>query len=175
MNDGIPSVTNLREATPDDDEAVTSLVTAYLMWAHRILRDEFAVDEPPTDAAHVRDSLPTLRRPGALTLLAERQGQAIGVGAVRGLGTEVVEIKRMYVAPEARGLNIGAGLLDRLLDEARNEGAKTVRLDTCVFMTDAQRLYRSRGFLERIPYEETEIPERLQQYWLFFERSLRVR
>jgi hypothetical protein len=47
-----------------------------------------------------------------------------------------------------------------------------VRLDTCEFMTDAQRLYRSRGFVERDPYEGTEIPERLRTYWLFFERPL---
>ena len=47
-----------------------------------------------------------------------------------------------------------------------------LRLDTVCFMTDAQRLYRSRGFVERPPYDETEIPEPLRQYWLFFERAL---
>lgn len=49
--------------------------------------------------------------------------------------------------------------------------AVVVRLDTCRFVTDAQRLYRSRGFEERGPYEGTEIPSRLQEHWLFFERS----
>jgi hypothetical protein len=39
-------------------------------------------------------------------------------------------------------------------------------------MTDAQRLYRSRAFAERPPYEGTEIPARIQQYWIFFERML---
>jgi hypothetical protein len=38
-------------------------------------------------------------------------------------------------------------------------------------MTDAQRLYRSRGFVERTPYEGTEIPTRLQHLWIFFERT----
>jgi hypothetical protein len=51
-------------------------------------------------------------------------------------------------------------------------GAATLRLDTCRFMSDAQRLYRSRGFAERTPYEGTEIPPRLQHHWVFFERSL---
>jgi hypothetical protein len=50
--------------------------------------------------------------------------------------------------------------------------ARTVRLDTCLFMSDAQRLYRSRGFLERPPYAESEIPAHLQQYWMFFEKAL---
>ena len=39
-------------------------------------------------------------------------------------------------------------------------------------MTDAQRMYRSRGFIERSPYEGSEIPEHLQRHWLFFERDL---
>jgi hypothetical protein len=37
-------------------------------------------------------------------------------------------------------------------------------------MAEAQRLYRSRGFVERPPYEGTEIPQHLQKHWLFFER-----
>jgi GNAT superfamily N-acetyltransferase len=78
----------------------------------------------------------------------------------------------MYVDPDARGDHLGARILDRLIDTAREAGASVVRLDTCEFMTDAQRLYRSRGFVERDPYEGTEIPERLRTYWLFFERPL---
>ena len=51
-------------------------------------------------------------------------------------------------------------------------GAQVLRLDTVRFMTDAPRFYRSRGFLERPPYEGTEIPESLRKHWLFFERAL---
>ena len=78
----------------------------------------------------------------------------------------------MYVVPRWRDRHVGSALLDALLDEARARRANLVRLDTCRFMTDAQRLYRSRGFVERPPYEGTEIPERLRQYWIFFERRL---
>jgi N-acetylglutamate synthase-like GNAT family acetyltransferase len=162
----------VREATPEDDDAVVELMTAYLTWAHTILCEQYGVEEPPTDPALVRDSLAALRRPFAMTVLAERGRHAIGVGAVRGLNTDVAEIKRMYVDPAARGVHAGAAVLDRLLTEARGAGAKIARLDTAVFMTAAQRLYRSRGFTERSPYEGTEIPERLQKYWLFFERPL---
>jgi GNAT superfamily N-acetyltransferase len=77
----------------------------------------------------------------------------------------------MYVAPEYRGLRVGSRLLDRLLEEAGRMDAGTVRLDTVRFMADAQRLYRSRGFVERTPYAGTEIPPHLQQYWIFFERG----
>ncbi len=68
---------------------------------------------------------------------------------------------------------MGSALIDRLLTEARETfAATTVRLDSCRFMTDAQRLYTSRGFTEREPYEETEIPAQMRQYWRFYELDL---
>ena len=60
-----------------------------------------------------------------------------------------------------------------VIDQATAAGATAVRLDMVRFMTDALRLYRSRGFSECPPYEETEIPSRLRQHWLYFERRLR--
>jgi hypothetical protein len=63
-------------------------------------------------------------------------------------------------------------ILDRLLDEARAMGAQILRLDAVRFMTDAQRLYRSRGLGERSPYEGTERAEPIRKYWIFFERAL---
>src|SRR5262245_41741589 len=144
----------------------------YLEWAHQILRERHRIEEPPTDPLLVRESLATLRRPGAMILLAEHRDRAIGVGAVRGLTGSVAEVKRMYVDPSMRGMHVGAAILDRLLDDGRRAGSSLARLDPCEFMTDAQRLYRSRAFVERGPYEGTEIPERLQRYWRFFERIL---
>jgi GNAT superfamily N-acetyltransferase len=76
----------------------------------------------------------------------------------------------MYVAPAWRNRQVGSAILDQLLDIAVQMGASTVLLDTCRFMTDAQRLYRSRGFVERSPYEGTAIPLRLQHLWISFER-----
>jgi GNAT superfamily N-acetyltransferase len=163
----------VREATPGvDDDAVTALMVEYLTWALRRLRQEYGVDDPPTEPALVRDSLAAYRRPNALILLAEATGSPVGVGALRRHAAGVAEVKRMYVTPSARLGHIGSAILDRLIGEARGMNAQILRLDTCRFMTDAQRLYRSRGFVERGPYPETEIPPRLQQHWLFFERRL---
>jgi GNAT superfamily N-acetyltransferase len=166
----------LREASPDaDGDAVAALMVEYMTWAHGRLRDEFDVDDPPPDPALVRSSLAAYRRPDAVILLAEHGGRGVGVGALRRLEGGVLEIKRMYVIPEARSRHIGSAILDRLIDEAQTIGARVLRLDTCRFMTDAQRLYGSRGFVERAPYEGTEIPPRLQQYWLFYERQMEPR
>ena len=99
---------------------------------------------------------------------------AAGCVALQPLSEDAGEVKRMYVRPSGRGEGLGAALLDRLIEEARALDATTLRLDTCRFMTDAQRLYRSRGFQERDPYPESEIPPRIQRHWLFFELDLRA-
>ena len=154
-----------------DDDAVTALMVEYLAWAHDRLRSEYGVTEPPADPGLERSKLIQYRRPRGLLLLAEVQGEAAGVGALRWLDDAVAEVKRMYVRPSSRGAHVGSALLDRLLDETTVRQATTVRLDTVRFMADAQSLYRSRGFEERPAYEGTEIPPRLQQYRLFFERQ----
>lgn len=170
----MPSRSPVRRATPGtDDDAVSALMVDYLSWALDRLREEYGIDDPPTEPRLVRESLPLFQQPDGLTVLAEENdGRVVGVGALRRHGGAVTEVKRMYVAPEARGRHLGSAILDRLIAEAGETGARLLRLDTCRFMTDAQRLYRSRGFSERDPYPETEIPPRIQRHWLFFEREL---
>jgi GNAT superfamily N-acetyltransferase len=163
----------VREAQPgDDDDAVAQLIVDYLAWADGRLRSEYGVDLQPQTNERVLASLGGFRPPAGLLLVAEYEGRAVGVGALRRLADTSAEVKRMYVAPEARSLHIGSAILDRLIDEGRAWGASALRLDTCDFMTDAQRLYRSRGFVERQPYEGTEIPPEVQEFWIFFERML---
>ena len=169
----LPQATHIRDAEPGaDDDAVVQLMTDYMTWAHERLANEFDVDEPPADPAEIRDHLDDYRPPRGRLLLAECEGEPAGVGALRMLGDDVAEIKRMYVSPDWRDRHLGSAILDRLLDEARARRSRIVRLDTCRFMNDAQRLYRSRGFKERPAYEGTEIPERIRQHWIFFERQL---
>lgn len=162
----------LREAMVSDDDAVVALMCTYLKWVHAMLSERHGIEIPAADASLVRDSVAGLRRPSAMIVLAERDGDAIGVGAVRNLDTPIAEIKRMYVSPAARGLHVGSDLLDRLIAESQDAGAERVRLDSADFMTDAHRIYRSRAFIERPPYPGSEIPEAIQQHWLFFERAL---
>jgi GNAT superfamily N-acetyltransferase len=163
----------LRRADPGvDGEVAAALMVEYLTWGNQRLRDEYGVVEPPTDPSFERERLGAYKPPAGVLLIAECDGDPAGVGGLRMLSAGVAEVKRMYVVPRWRDRHVGSALLDALLDEARARRANLVRLDTCRFMTDAQRLYRSRGFVERPPYEGTEIPERLRQYWIFFERRL---
>lgn len=165
----------LREAEAGADDATAAgLMVEYLVWANGRLLKEYAINDPPTDPRGVLDGIGEYHRPRGVLLLAEVGGRPAGVGALRRLGGAVAEVKRIYVVPSWRGRHIGSAIVDRLIDEARGMGATTLRLDTCRFMVDAQRLYRSRGFTERAPYPESEIPPRLHRHWAFFERGLDV-
>ena len=61
--------------------------------------------------------------------------------------SDIGELRRMYVAPSARGQGLAHRLLDALLDEARQRGYASVRLETGVNQPEAMRLYQSAGFL----------------------------
>ena len=77
--------------------------------------------------------------------IAEQDGRVIGSAALRDLG-DAVELKRMYLRPEARGLGLGKQLLGLALDWARLHGKSVMRLDTSERMVAAQRLYEAHGF-----------------------------
>ncbi|SHF25238.1 Acetyltransferase (GNAT) family protein [Kaistia soli DSM 19436] len=94
---------------------------------------------------------------GALLIARDADGLAIGCVALRPFAPEVVEMKRMYVAPEGRGLGLGRGLLQAVLREARRLGAREILLDTLPELSAAIALYRSAGFTEIPPYYATPI------------------
>ncbi|MGY2078953.1 GNAT family N-acetyltransferase [Modestobacter sp. SYSU DS0657] len=83
----------------------------------------------------------------AVVLLArDDDGTPIGCGALRPLGPDEAEIKRMYVVPGARGRGVSRLLLAGLEAEAVTRGWTTVRLETGVRQPEAIALYRSTGY-----------------------------
>lgn len=70
----------------------------------------------------------------------------VGSVALRDLGGQALELKRMYLRPDQRGRGLGKQLLDVALGYARATGAEVIRLDTSERMVAAQRLYEAYGF-----------------------------
>lgn len=89
-----------------------------------------------------------LTRPAGLLLLARLRGRPIGCGALKFHPRRPAELKRMWVAPEARGLGIGRRLLLELERLARDHGVRTLRLETNGSLTEAIALYRKTGYRE---------------------------
>src|ERR1700742_7092 len=83
--------------------------------------------------------------PNGCLLIARMEGNVIGCGALRTLANDVGEIKRMWIAPDARGLGLGRRLLAELESQAMRRGYRIVRLDTNATLDEALQLYRSSG------------------------------
>lgn len=101
-------------------------------------------------AAGLRELLP----PRGALLIARLFGEPVGCGGLRILEPRVGEIKRMWIAPGARGLGIGRRLLEALERIARRRRLRVVRLDTNESLKEALQLYRSSGYREIGPYND---------------------
>lgn len=108
--------------------------------------DAFSSSLYPAESNHF-DAPETMAAANVCFLVALREGEPVGCGAVKHCG-EWGEIKRMYVGPSARGNGIGFKILSVLLGWARVQGLSLVRLETGPLNTGALRLYRRFGFEE---------------------------
>ena len=97
-------------------------------------------------------------RPRGRLLLAMEGEEPAGCGALRPIAPGIAELKRMWVRPAFRGRGLGRAIAEALLAAAREEGYRTVRLDTLDWMREARALYRSLGFRDIAPYYDNPLP-----------------
>ncbi|WP_201403081.1 GNAT family N-acetyltransferase [Kaistia sp. 32K] len=94
---------------------------------------------------------------GELLLARAASGLPLGCVGLRPLDAEICEMKRLYVAPDGRGLGVGRALVDALVAEARRIGYREMRLDTLPSLGAALALYGKTGFRRIEPYYATPI------------------
>jgi GNAT superfamily N-acetyltransferase len=83
----------------------------------------------------------------SLVLLARDDADAVlGCGALRQLGPDTAELKRLYVVPAARGRGVSKVVLAALEDAARERGWTTLRLETGPRQPEAIALYSGAGY-----------------------------
>jgi DNA-binding MarR family transcriptional regulator/GNAT superfamily N-acetyltransferase len=104
--------------------------------------------------------------PAGVLLVATLHREPVGCGALKLPGGAPAEVKRMWVAPSARGLGLGRRLLSELEAYALAAGARTVRLETNRVLAEAIALYRATGYREVAPFND----EHYADHW--FEKIL---
>jgi GNAT superfamily N-acetyltransferase len=99
--------------------------------------------------------------------LAWRDGRAIACGALKRIDAQSVEIKRMWVSPDARGQGVAKAVLTALEAEAAKSGAVRIILDTNKALLEAHAFYRKAGYREIARYNDNPYAH------LWFEKRLR--
>jgi putative acetyltransferase len=148
----------IRQAiTPADIAQARALFEEYAAW--------LAVDLCFQGFAEELATLPgAYAPPRGRLLLAGSADAAAGCIALRELAIAGAaagatgEVKRLYVAPAARGTGLGAALARALIREARAIGYAELKLDTLDFMSEAQALYGRLGFSRCAPYYDNPLP-----------------
>ena len=101
-------------------------------------------------------------------LVAREQGRALGCGAFVLGEAGQAEMKRVFVAPAARGKGVARALMEALEREAAQRGVTLMQLETGIKQPEAIALYRKFGYAERGPFGSYQ-PDPLS---LFMEKRL---
>jgi putative acetyltransferase len=111
------------------------------------------------DLSHELDHLESEYAPPEGAFFVALDGDvALGCGGLRCHTPGVGEVKRLYVAPAARGRGVGRLLAQAVVDAGRQLGYARLLLDTWPSMTEAQALYASLGFVPTDAYRFNPVP-----------------
>jgi GNAT superfamily N-acetyltransferase len=138
--------------------AARELLEEYLRWIGKVANESYGLvlDVPGMVESDLGERSKFYPPTGRIYLLGH-EGRYAGVGCMKRLAPAVGEIQRMYVRPQARGKGGGRCIVERLIEDARLIGYRTLRLESLRALTAAHALYRSVGFVEIPPYAKNSM------------------
>jgi len=104
--------------------------------------------------------------PAGLFLVASLRQKPVGCGGLKFHADAPAELKRMWVAPEVRGLGVGRRLLHELERHAREAGVTVLRLETNGTLVEAIALYRQSGYQEVAAFNAEPYAHHWFEKWL---------
>ena len=143
-----PACITIVPADPESPAARACLAAYFQLLSDRI---------DGISASHVPDPDPeadAYRTPKGIFLLALADGLPLACVALKTLEPGVGEIKRLWVAPAARGHGLARRMMSAAEEAARALGHRTLKLDTNENLPEAIALYRADGWADTAPYTD---------------------
>lgn len=145
---------------PPDSDAARYCLAAY--FAELATRFDTGFDPARSNSASEAEMTP----PAGYFFIARIDTRPAGCGALKCNPRGIGEVKRMWTAPEARGLGVARRILHAIETKARDLRLKRLRLETNRTLLEAQSLYRSAGYREVAAFND----EPYAHHW--FEKRL---
>lgn len=136
----------LRDADPNDPAAIACLAAYYRLLTEKIpgvTADMLALPLGDPDS---------YRAPHGVFLIAWSDDLPVGCVSLRPLETGTAEVKRLWVAPAARGMGLARRLMTALESRARQIGYTQLKLDSNSILSEAIALYRRNGWADTAAY-----------------------
>ncbi len=141
----------IRPATNDDLEAIVKLVFG-------VLREFGLEPDPSATDADLQDIEATyLQRGGLFEVIEDPDGNLVGSVGIFPIDENICELRKMYFAPDIRGLGLGSYVLQRAVNQAKELGFNRMMLETSSKLAAANRLYVRFGFQ---PFTADHLAER---------------
>lgn len=133
----------IREIQPEDNQQVAKVVRSVLV--------EMGVPKIGTayEDKALDDMFATYDKPKMNYFVVEDEGKIIGgagIAPLPGHEETICELQKMYFLPEARGIGLGAQMMDTCLKFGKAEGFKQCYIETLPYMEGARKLYDRSGF-----------------------------
>jgi putative acetyltransferase len=117
-----------------------------------VLAEYGLASDPNGTDADLRDiETEYLSKGGTFDVLVNQNGHIVGSVGLHATSPSICEIRKMYLAPSARGKGLGRQLLEHALAKAKILGFSRVELETASVLKEAIALYESSGFKKFCP------------------------
>lgn len=136
----------IRSWQPSDRQPAFDLISSVL--------EEYGLIQEPEGADRDVLEVETFYQAGEFWVV-ERQEKLVGTGAYYPIqrGRNAVEIRKMYLLPEARGFGLGKFLLRELEQAIAAKGFEQIWIETASVLREAVQLYECNGYQPSVGVE----------------------